>query len=400
MGLGTLVAFSGNLTEAAGLPPVTEAQINGIAEAKLAEVFDTDAWRFLVVAEKYQTGFDQPKLCAMYVDRPLKDLQAVQTLSRLNRAYPGKERHGVFVLDFANDANAIQDAFRPHFETTMLEERADPHQVYTLRDRVMAALVIDLADVEAFAEAYFKPDPAREVEQRARIEALVDRGVRRFEELSDDAAREDFRHHLASFRRFYGFIAQIVNLEDAELEKLYQYGRLVQKKLPPRNGGGIVELGDDELDLKRFELEKQFEGSMALQKGEGTALAGVTAVGTGGLEEDEQEALSEIVRRFNERFGKTFTEDDWVNIDAAGAAALNDDQTVAQARGNPFDVFRRAFERRFESYMFDGIRKRSDQAQRDTETLGWLGADPEVRAMVVDLVARRVFRMARDERGR
>ena len=147
-----LVAFSGDLELDGEM--YTEAAVNGFSETELPKKFDTDAYQVLIVAEKYQTGFDQPKLCAMYVDRKLAGLQAVQTLSRLNRTYPGKER--TFVLDFQNTIEDMQNAFRPFFEVTALEANSDPNQIYELEARLKTFGILDQGEIDRFAEIFYK----------------------------------------------------------------------------------------------------------------------------------------------------------------------------------------------------------------------------------------------------
>ncbi len=175
-----------------------------------------DQYQILIVAEKYQTGFDQPKLCAMYVDHKLAGLQAVQTLSRLNRTRQGKDK--TFVLDFQNSIEDIQNAFRPYFEVTALEANSDPNQVYDLEGRLFKFGYLDKDEIERFAATFFK-GPLDGFD-RARLEALVRAAVARFETDEDEGRQEEFRQLLRSYLRFYGFIAQVVRLADTGLEKL------------------------------------------------------------------------------------------------------------------------------------------------------------------------------------
>ena len=152
-GLKALVAFSGDLQLERGGETYTEASVNGFAETELPSKFDTDEYQVLVVAEKYQTGFDQPKLAAMYVDRQLSGLQAVQTLARLNRTHPAKKN--TYVLDFRNSIEDIKEAFRPFFETTTLEERTDLNQIYDLESRVSQYAYLIKGEIEQFAEEFY-----------------------------------------------------------------------------------------------------------------------------------------------------------------------------------------------------------------------------------------------------
>ena len=212
-GLNALVAFSDTL-EIDGVP-WTEAEANGFPETELPRRFEGDEFQILVVAEKYQTGFDQPKLCGMYVDRPLHGLRAVQTLSRLNRAALGKRR--TYVLDFRNTQEEIQSAFKPFFEVTQLEDRSDPNQIYDLSQRIMSASYVDPDEVEAFSRLFFSGPLA--TADRMALEGYVRHAVERFLLDEDDAAQEEFRQLLKSFMRFYVFVAQIIRLEDTRTSR-------------------------------------------------------------------------------------------------------------------------------------------------------------------------------------
>src|SRR5215211_3373248 len=216
--LRALVAFSGELKVDGQV--WTEAAINGFSERALRGEFDAkDEYRLLIVAEKYQTGFDQPKLCAMYVDRKLAGLQAVQTLSRLNRTAPGKER--TYILDFQNTVEEIQDAFKPYFETTELEATSDPNQIYALQSRLMTFGVLDAREIDAFASLYYRADLT--TYDRTKLEGIINQAVARFKTIEEEEKKEEFRQLLRSFLRFYAFVAQIVSLDDTSLEKLSAY---------------------------------------------------------------------------------------------------------------------------------------------------------------------------------
>jgi len=211
-GLRALVAFSGDLSLDGNV--WTEATANGFAETELPKKFDTDEYQVLVVAEKYQTGFDQPKLVAMYVDKKLNGLQAVQTLARLNRSY-GKDKP-TYVLDFQNTMEDVKEAFAPFFETTALEERTDLNQIYDLEQRISSSTYVHKEEVERFADRFFKGDLTNQ--DRLALEGTVRLAVDRFDLDEDEAQMEEFRQLLKSFQRFYAFAAQVVVLNDAWLE--------------------------------------------------------------------------------------------------------------------------------------------------------------------------------------
>ncbi len=230
------VAFSGDL-EIDG-QTWTEEAANGFSEGELPKRFNgikpdgtphEEQYQVLVVAEKYQTGFDQPKLCAMYVDEKLDGLQAVQTLARLNRTHPGKER--TFVLDFRNSIEDIREAFAPFFEATLLEQRTNFSQLYTLEAQIRACAQIDMTEIDSFATGFFV---GRELTgtERTKLEAIVRPARDRFLMADDEAVMEEFRQFAKSYMRFYAFVSQVVALGDSNLERLYVYLDWLVRLLP------------------------------------------------------------------------------------------------------------------------------------------------------------------------
>src|ERR1700730_13627355 len=261
-GIKALVAFSGEL-EVDG-QTWTEAAVNGFSETALPDRFDgekyDEQYQVLIVAEKYQTGFDQPKLCAMYVDRKLAGLQAVQTLSRLNRTAPGKER--TYILDFQNEIEDIQLAFRPFYEAAALEETSDPNQIYELESKLKTFGILDAAEIERFAAIFYKGplDPS----DRIRLEGLVRQAVQRFELEDDEGRQEEFRQLLKSYMRYYSFVAQVVSLGDTGLEKLYSYAAWLIRLLPNREVPADIEITEDMMRLHAFKIEQKEAGSASL----------------------------------------------------------------------------------------------------------------------------------------
>ncbi|MBK5930121.1 type I restriction endonuclease subunit R [Halochromatium salexigens] len=295
--LKALIAFSGELKH--DDQTYTEPVLNGFSETELRGRFDgfkkdgtpyPETYQLLIVAEKYQTGFDQPKLCAMYVDRKLAGLQAVQTLSRLNRTMPGKE--ATTVLDFRNSVEDIQDAFRPYYEVTALEANSDPNLVYDLEGRLFKFGYLDRTEIDRFAETFYQGKLSGG--DRAKLEGLVREAVQRFEADDDEGRQEEFRQLLKSYMRFYSFIAQVMALEDTSLEKLYSYGSWLARLLPNREVPPDIEITDDMLKLQAFKTEKREEGSASLGVGDTAALYAITEFGAKPYTEDEQKELSEI----------------------------------------------------------------------------------------------------------
>src|SRR5690606_4396791 len=203
-----LVAFSGTVQD--GGQAYTESGMNGFPDAQTAKTFERPEYRFLIVANKFQTGFDQPLLHTMYVDKKLGGVNAVQTLSRLNRTHP--EKRSTMVLDFANEADEIKNAFEPYYETTLLSEATDPNLLYEIQTRLADFPVYTEKDVHEFAKVYFNPRSTQD-----RLNATLMPLVDRFRELSQEE-RADFRGLLTDYVRLYAFLAQVLTFKDADLE--------------------------------------------------------------------------------------------------------------------------------------------------------------------------------------
>lgn len=378
--LKALVAFSGNL-EVDG-QEWTEASANGFAETELPKKFDTSEFQILVVAEKYQTGFDQPKLVAMYVDKKLAGLQAVQTLARLNRTAPGKER--TFILDFQNATDDIKAAFAPYYETTALEERTDLNQIYDLESRIMSSVYVVRDEVDRFAEGFFKGNLT--TQDRLVLEGTVRLAVERFKHDEDEAQKEEFRQLVRSFLRFYSFVAQVVKLNDAWLEKLYAYAAWLSRLLPSRDVPADISIGEDMLKLAAFKLEEKEAGSASLAPGETDSLDPITEFGANRYTEEEEKTLSEIIESFNERHGTTFTRDDFLRFERVNREILSDDM-IEMIRKNPADVVYNTFSQAF----FQGMVR---AFQNDSEMRNIIMTDPDAREQATRFSFKRAQRQA------
>lgn len=379
--LKALVAFSGEL-ELDG-ESYTEADLNGFSETELPRKFDTDGYQILIVAEKYQTGFDQPKLCAMYVDRKLAGLQAVQTLSRLNRTFPAKDR--TFVLDFQNTMEDMQKAFRPFFEVTALEANSDPNQIYELEARLRTFGVLDQGEIDRSAETFYKGplDP----HDRARMEGLVRQAVGRFEQEDDEGRQEEFRQLIKSYLRFYVFVSQVIRLSDTGLEKLYSYAAWLSRLLPNRQVPPDIEITEDMLRLQAFRVEQKEQGSASLSPGDRTALKPISEFGARPYTEDEERSLSEIIKAFNERHGTQFTREDFVRFEQVNRTIIDEDM-AEMLRNNPPDVVYAAFSQAF----FKGA---IDLFQRDSDMKNIVLTDAQVREQAIRHFFNRALRDVR-----
>ncbi len=387
-----LVAFSGTLDYEG--EEYTEAALNGFSETELPSRFDgtesgssteVEQYQFLIVAEKYLTGFDQPKLCAMYVDRPLAGLGAVQALSRLNRTMRGKDN--TFVLDFKNTIEEIKDAFRPYYETTGLEEISDPNLIYDLEGRLFQFDYLDKDEIEQFAQIYFSVQ--KDGSSRAQLEGLIRRAVDRFQADDNEGSQEEFRQLLRSYTRFYSFISQVVKLDDTSLEKLNAHSEWLNRLLPNRQVPPEIELTDDMLDMQAFKLEQKQQGSASLAPGEGTALEPISEFGATPYSEDEQKELSEIVAAFNNRHGTDFSEDDMVRVERV-AHAIIDQNLLDTLRNNPSDVSYGTFA----DALHQGV---IDEMKTGGQIFKIMLNDPEMREKISRHYFQRALRHSRHE---
>jgi type I restriction enzyme R subunit len=346
----TLVAFSGTVIDPdiPGKSYTETGMNNGIKETELPDKFDTEEYQVLIVAEKYQTGFDQPLLHSMYVDKRLAGIQAVQTLSRLNRTAPGKE--DTFVLDFVHETQEIYEAFKPYYEVTAVGEDIEPRKMYELQVRLNEHHVYYQAEVEAFCAVYFRPKPKESPGDHAKMNAILDRAVERYKDLPEEE-QEEFKGLLVSFRNLYGFLSQVIPYQDTDLEKLYTYARFLLTKLPRRSSDSSIRV-DDDVQLKYYRLQKISEGSIDLREGQAPPLSGPVEVGTGETHDEEIE-LSQLIDILNERFGTDFRPADQLFFDQVREEAVADESLQQAARVNTLEDFKYVFDKALEGLFID-----------------------------------------------
>jgi len=332
----------------------TEEAMNlGIREKELPEKFATQEYQVLLVAEKYQTGFDQPLLHTMFVDKRLAGIQAVQALSRLNRIHPLKE--DTFVLDFVNDREEIREAFKTYYEGAEMGEEVDPARMYQIKGELDASGIYLAEEVERFCAVYFKPKQRQSAMDHQAMNAALDPGVSRFTMRQKDNQEEAelWRGKLQAFRNLYGFLSQVIPYQDSDLERLYVFLRHLAAKLPRRRSGPAYQF-DDEVRLEYYRLQKISEGSISLQEGDSRRLDGPTEVGSG-LLRSQAMPLSQLIDIVNERFGTDFNQADQLFFDQIVEAAMADDGLRQAAAVNPGDkfelVFRNLLERLFVERM-------------------------------------------------
>lgn len=382
-----LVAFSGTVIDP-DLEDVsyTEASINGISEKELPRRFNTPEYQLLIVAEKYQTGFDQPLLHTMFVDKRLADLKAVQTLSRLNRAASGKE--DTFVLDFANEVDEIQEAFKPYYEQTVIEEPTDPNQLYTLESKLRQAPILRQLEIDAFAQVFFKPQAKQTKRDHGQFNKWIDPAEERFtqEYVRDDVISEEgevFKSTLQTYIRLYSFLSQVIDWQDVELEKLYAYGRYLLTKLPYRSGSGMMII-NDEVELTAYRNEKTFEGSAALTIGETKPVYGPSEVGTRSHEE-KKAPLSVIIALLNDRLGTDdWNEEDSLFLTQVSSDMAKDEKVATQARANSKAQYRPVFEQ-------DAIKMIIQRQDRNEKLVNLFMSDPEARELMISALLDDVY---------
>jgi type I restriction enzyme, R subunit len=380
LGLQALVAFSGTVRDPDGGAEYTEVQMNaGIKEKELPDKFATPEYQVLLVANKYQTGFDQPLLCAMYVDKKLSGVQAVQTLSRLNRTCPGKEE--TFVLDFANEAEEIYAAFQPFYEQTTVSERADPYQLEQLARELDTAHVYTDDELEAFAKVFYRPKQALTDKEHGELHAQLEPALKRFKQWDDEEAREKWRAQLQAFVRLYAFLSQVMPWTDRELEIRYSFGKFLLRRLP-RDEHAPLDLSSD-VDLHSYRLSRIAEADIALEKGQVGELKGPTDVGTRKAQ-DEEIALKDIIDQLNIRFGTEFTERDRLLFDAVIEDGKADEQVRQRAEANTYENFELSVRDKIQDLMIDRMDRNAGIVSK------FLDEDDFKRA-VIEHIARKIY---------
>ena len=339
--MNVLVAFSGTVID--GDDDYTEVGLNSIGEKELPKKFAGDDFQVLIVAEKYQTGFDQPLLHTMFVDKKLSGVKAVQTLSRLNRIYHGKD--DTFILDFVNEAAVIRDSFQPYYEQTLMEEVTDPNLVYDLRNKLIDAQVFTAIEVENFARVFFKSTPDQHASDHGKLNSYINPAVDRYKALSDEA-QDEFKSTLTSFDRMYTFLTQIVRFQDADLHKLSPFAKYLLRKLP-RKGVSKLPFLDDDVALEYYRLQETSRSGIYLEKDTPGVLTPVESAGTGRTDDPELEALSRIIANINEKLGTEFTEMDKV-LSQMAADLASDSELMKKALANPIENFRFPYEAAFD----------------------------------------------------
>ena len=385
-GLGTLVAFSGDVEDPdSGPDSFSESNMNpALRGRELRVAFGEDEFHLLIVANKFQTGFDQPLLCAMYVDKELGGINAVQTLSRLNRTYPNKDR--VYILDFQNDPVKILAAFEPYYKTAELSNTTDPNLIHDLQSKLDAERIYTASEVDAFANAFFakgskqkdfapwiKPAAQRFHARWKAAEAELEKGDKQKGKVEMDALQL-FRKDLGSFVGAYDFLGQIFDYGDTDLEKRSIFFRHLNPLLRIDNMKDEIDLSL--VDMTHFKLEKLGENALVLGGDSPVALNPMVAVGSGSVHEKELTWLAQIVSLINKQFEGAFSSSEiesfvhliWGNL-------VLDPDLKSQAKANTKEKFYSvgSFRTALTKAIVEGLRKHASMAQQ-------IFADPEKQA--------------------
>jgi type I restriction enzyme R subunit len=354
-----LVAFSGTVIDPETDLEYTEPGLNidykngkHISETQLKDRFGSEDYQILLVANKYQTGYDQPLLCAMYVDKRLDGVQAVQTLSRLNRIYPGKETP--FVLDFVNKTEDILAAFKPYYTVTELESESDPTHLEELKHELNQMQIYDWKEVEEFAKVFYKPLGQQKRGDHAALQKHLQSAVERYKQLEHDEDRDKFRDKLKAYVRLYAFVTQLISYTDQEQEMLYSFGRFLLPHIHPSDSRDAYP--EKDVELQYYRLQKVMEGSIDLSDGEEVKVKSPTDTGTRKAQEEDK-PLSEIIETLNERFGTDFSEADRLFFEQIKETALQDESVLKTAAANPLDKFELGIEQIIKDIMMKRLKE-------------------------------------------
>jgi type I restriction enzyme R subunit len=350
-----LVAFSGGVPD--GGQSYTEAGMNGFSERQTAKMFERPEYRFLIVANKFQTGFDQPLLHTMYVDKKLGGVNAVQTLSRLNRTHP--EKNETTVLDFANEADAIREAFEPYYETTLLSEATDPNLLYEIQSRLFDFGVYTEAEVNGFARIYFDRKATQD-----QLYAALGPIKERFVGLSENE-QVDFRGQLTDYVRLYAFLAQVLTFADTDLEKLYVFARHLRRLIPAEREELPREVQQN-IDMESYRIQETSGGKITLERKTGQ-LEPTRTKQHYGIPPEELEPLSQIIAELNERFGLNLGPEHRLTLGQMMDRLDADAALDASARANTRENVRLTFEQKVEDVIQQIVESNFDLYKRITD---------------------------------
>ncbi|MCS3901777.1 type I restriction endonuclease subunit R [Methanococcus voltae] len=372
--LKTLVAFSGTVKDTNSLE-YTESGMNEISQANLPVEFDKEESKILIVANKYQTGFDQPKLHTMYIDKKLFGVKAVQTLSRLNRIYPGKE--DTFILDFVNEPEDIQRAFMPFYSMTTLNNDIDPNDIYTLENEIYAKQVINEEDVKKFTDLFYKDNLTNR--GRALESNYINNSLKRIEKFTTEETIE-FKNLAKKFINLYNLIIQIFALKDSDIHRLNIYLRYLLKKIEIENTGG-VDL-TNKVILEYYSLKKGKLDEIELRSSDGGIDIHISEGGTKG---ENPDLLSNIIKTLNDKFGTEFSDSEKLAVEQISNNLKSNEKLKLNATANDYELFRLAFDKSFE----EGV---VNEFSKNEIFYGKILKDNDFKNKLIDLLAMDIYR--------
>jgi len=390
--LRVLVAFSGSVDDEEFDEVVTEAGMNGFPDTATAEVFDEDEYKIMIVADKYQTGFDQPLLHTMYVDKKLTGIKAVQTLSRLNRTHP--EKMDTFVLDFFNDRETIKKAFQPYYERTTIDEETDPNLIYEYQRKLDETRVYENNEVQALCDVFFQPKAKQTATDQAKIYKILQTPEKRFRALSEEQ-QDDIKTMMKKFVSLYLFLSQMVEYEE-EMKRYFTFIRLFYKKISDPIGHNGWTLDSDLVDLEFYRIKKIEEGQIVLEKGAKYDLTG--GAGAGGKKPEDYKYLSEIVKQINELFG-TELDGEIVSGQLYEIAEkfVSTPGMKEQVVNNSYEDFKYPFENQFIDGIVDSFEEQREKLETENDQLNklvqFVSTSDEGCKMISDAVGKIVYNL-------
>lgn len=384
--MDALVAFSGEVSDDG--EEYTEPKMNGIKENQLKDAFATSQYNVLIVAEKYQTGFDEPQLHTMFVDKKLRGVKAVQTLSRLNRTMQGKV--DTFVLDFKNTAEEIREAFQPFYEASTLDQSIDPNLLYDAKEKIRKYRLYNSNDVERVIALYQSVNDIQDEKLLGRLANSFQSIVGRYDQLSD-SVKYEFRTLLRGFREKYNYISQLVRLFDKELLSEYIFINYLISLLPT-NSQEVVDISD-KVCMDYYKLVKDNEESILLVKEESPIYKQQKSINPAVKPPEEKDTLTEILNKINSQFPDVFTEEDQVILDLIVKQVVQNpsERQRSIAKSNDYAMFKNSlFPKEFEDLIIN-------LSQSSEETFEKLFSNEEIFRFIMATSAQEAYKKWRSD---
>ena len=336
----TLAAFTGTIKQ--DTIEYTESNINDTNKS-VKEAFKEDNYKILIVANKFQTGFDEPLLHTMYINKMLNGVAAVQTLSRVNRIAPHKD--DTLILDFVNDTDTIRKSFEPYYGETSLEKETDYHILYELMENIYRGMIFDEEEVEEFVKAY------KQNAHQSVLHNLLEEPVKRFKRIPEEEDKIQFKKLLRRYQSIYSFMAQLLPFSDLNLEKLYIYVTFLNRLLPGQAPTMLIGLLED-VDMESYKIDTRDEGgSITLDDGEGQLKGMGTGGGTKTFVVEEKTRLSQIIETLNEAFATDFGDEDKLFLSQMADNIMADDELINKVRNNPKENVAAIFDKIFDKEL-------------------------------------------------